>query len=96
MPVYLVSYPAPATQLPEVYTRLTSRGALYAVQDPGDSNTGDNTADSGDHDDGGDNEDIIGDGGDGPHRELQRYLATILQQVILSESEIIHHFYSNH
>ena len=75
MPVYLVSYPAPATQLPEVYTRLTRRGALYAVQDTSDSNTGDNTGD------GGDNDDIIGDGGDGPHRELQRYLATILHQV---------------
>ena len=35
-----------------------------------------------------DHGDIIGDGGDGPHREMQRYLATILQQVILSE--IIH------
>ena len=82
--MYLVSYPAPATQLPEVYTRLTRRGALYAVQDPGDSNTGDNTGDGGDHGeggDGGDHDDITGDGGDGPHRELQRYLATILQQV---------------
>ena len=89
MPVYLVTYPAPATQLPEVYTRLTRLGALYAVQVPGDGNTGDNTGDHGDHGDGGDHGDIIGDGGDGPHRELQRYLATILQQVILSE--IIHH-----
>ena len=80
MPVYLVTYPAPATQLPEVYTRLTRLGALYAVQEPGDSNHDDNT---GYHGDGGDHGDIIDDGGDGPHRELQRYLATILQQVIL-------------
>ena len=95
MPVYLVSYPAPATQLPEVYTRLTSRGALYAVQDTSED-SGDIIGDGGDNGDSGDNDDIIGDGGDGPHRELQRYLATILNQVILSESEIIHHFYSNH
>ena len=88
-----MSYPAPATQLPEVYTRLTRRGALYAVQDTSDSNTGDNIGDGGDHGDGGDNGDIIGDGGDGPHRELQRYLATILQQVIVSE--IIHNSCSN-